>query len=100
MVWNTCTNDISFVVDEGEVFQVRKSSHSKKIMKLLDKERRKKKEEKSEGEQVKSKTEDKRTEIVTGDLVVCVNYLHFSLCFPCEYIPVDHSCILISIFRW
>lgn len=67
---------VCHVTDEGEAFQVKKSSHSKKIMKLLDKERRKKKEERSESEEVKIKTEDKRTEIVTGDLVVCVNYLH------------------------
>ncbi|KAG8230485.1 hypothetical protein J437_LFUL013527, partial [Ladona fulva] len=32
--------------DDGEVFQVKKSTHSKKIMKLLDRERRKKKEDK------------------------------------------------------
>ncbi|XP_071444852.1 PAX3- and PAX7-binding protein 1 [Hetaerina americana] len=32
--------------DDGEVFQVKKSTHSKKIMKLLDRERKKKKEEK------------------------------------------------------
>ncbi|ALC46916.1 CG1965 [Drosophila busckii] len=31
--------------DDGEIFQVRKSSHSKKVMRLLDKERRKKKRE-------------------------------------------------------
>lgn len=42
-------------------------------MKLLDKERRKKKEEKIEQEDVKPKVEEKRTEIITGDLVVCVN---------------------------
>lgn len=29
--------------EDGEVFQVRKSSHSKKVMKMMDKERRKKK---------------------------------------------------------
>ncbi|KAK7871921.1 hypothetical protein R5R35_009725 [Gryllus longicercus] len=34
--------------DDGEVFQVKKSSHSKKIMKLLDRERKKKKEGKKE----------------------------------------------------
>lgn len=55
------------------MFQVKKSSHSKKIMRLLDKERRKKKEDKPEAEEIKVKTEEKRTEIITGDLVVCVN---------------------------
>lgn len=35
---------LSFISDEeGEIFQVKKSSHSKKVMKMLDKERRKKK---------------------------------------------------------
>lgn len=59
--------------DEGEVFQVKKSSYSKKIMRLLDKERRKKKEEKVESEEVvKPKAEEKRTEIITGDLVMVV----------------------------
>lgn len=29
--------------DDGEVFQVKKSSHSKKVMRMMDKERRKKK---------------------------------------------------------
>lgn len=43
-------------------------------MRLLDKERRKKKEDKVEVEDVKPKADEKRTEIVTGDLVVCVNY--------------------------
>jgi len=35
----------SLAEDDGEVFQVRKSSHSKKVMRMLDKERRKKKRE-------------------------------------------------------
>lgn len=61
------------VVDEGEVFQVKKSWHSKKMMKLLDRERRKKKDERPEQEDVKPKVEEKHTEIITGDLVVCVN---------------------------
>lgn len=33
----------AFTDDEAEVFQVKKSSHSKKVMKMLDKERRRKK---------------------------------------------------------
>lgn len=36
-----------FTADDGVVFQVKKSSQSKKIMKLLDRERKKKKESKS-----------------------------------------------------
>ncbi|KAH8278983.1 hypothetical protein KR018_012122 [Drosophila ironensis] len=35
--------------DDGEVFQVRKSSHSKKVMRMMDKERRKKKREERAG---------------------------------------------------
>ncbi|XP_068151990.1 PAX3- and PAX7-binding protein 1 isoform X1 [Drosophila tropicalis] len=35
--------------DDGDVFQVRKSSHSKKVMRMLDKERRKKKREERTG---------------------------------------------------
>lgn len=81
-----------FIVDEGEVFQVKKSSYSKKIMRLLDKERRKKKEEKVESEEVvKPKAEEKRTEIITGDLVVCVNYVKNSFCVSrsiCNVSPI------------
>lgn len=36
---------ISVIEEETEVFQVKKSAHSKKLMKQLDKERRKKKKE-------------------------------------------------------
>lgn len=37
-------NVIKFCVsEEGEMFQVKKSSHSKKVMKMMDKERKKKK---------------------------------------------------------
>lgn len=38
-----------FAEDEGEVFQVKKTSQSKKVMKMLDKERRKKKKNESHG---------------------------------------------------
>lgn len=72
-------NFLKFSTDEGEVFQVKKSSHSKKIMKLLDKERRKKEKEKFEPD-IKPKVEEKHTEIVTGNLVVCV--ILFKLHFP------------------
>lgn len=41
---------ISFVEEEGDVFQVKKSSHSKKVMKMLDRERRKKKKELESGQ--------------------------------------------------
>lgn len=57
--------------EEGEVFQVKKSSHSKKVMKMFEKERQKKKEIKVEKEVSKSKA---KTEIVTDDLVLVVNH--------------------------
>lgn len=45
-----CTTSILKVVlyfpgDDGEVFQVKKSSHSKKIKKILEKEKKKKKDD-------------------------------------------------------
>lgn len=39
-----------FPDDDGEVFQVRKSSHSKKVMRMMDKERRRKKKEERSAE--------------------------------------------------
>jgi GC-rich sequence DNA-binding factor len=49
-----------FFPGDGEVFQVKKSTQSKKIMKLLDKERKKKKEVKKEGEKTEAaECEDK-----------------------------------------
>ncbi|XP_068904533.1 PAX3- and PAX7-binding protein 1 [Tenebrio molitor] len=57
--------------EEGEVFQVKKSSHSKKVMKMFEKERMKKKETKVEKDNYKSKV---KTEIVTDDLVLVVNH--------------------------
>ncbi|KAK3912452.1 PAX3- and PAX7-binding protein 1 [Frankliniella fusca] len=58
--------------DDGEVFQVRKSSQSKKMMKLLDKERKKKKEVKIEKMDTEEDAPRKDKEIVTGDLVMVV----------------------------
>ncbi|XP_019869938.2 PAX3- and PAX7-binding protein 1 [Aethina tumida] len=60
--------------EEGEVFQVKKSSHSKKVLRMYEKERNKKKEAKPEKEEVKPK--DPKTEIVTDDLVVVINSSH------------------------
>ncbi|XP_063225614.1 PAX3- and PAX7-binding protein 1 [Bacillus rossius redtenbacheri] len=57
--------------DDGEVFQVKKSNHSKKIMKLLDRERKKKKEMKKEDEKVVNETE-KTIVDETSDLVLVV----------------------------
>lgn len=58
--------------EEGEVFQVKKSSHSKKVLKMFEKERVKKKEAKTEKEETKISKE--KTEIVTDDLVLVVNH--------------------------
>lgn len=58
--------------EEGEVFQIKKSSHSKKIMKMFEKEKRKK-DIKPEKEEPKLKA---KTEIVTDDLVLVVNSSH------------------------
>jgi GC-rich sequence DNA-binding factor len=64
-----------FLADDGEVFQVKKSTQSKKIMKLLDRERKKKKEVKKEGEKTEAvecedKTEDASDLVVMHRLVV------------------------------
>ncbi|XP_018323423.1 PAX3- and PAX7-binding protein 1 [Agrilus planipennis] len=59
--------------EEGEVFQVKKSSHSRKIMKLFEKEKHKKKD-KTEKEEVKQK--EVVTEIITDDLIMKVNPSH------------------------
>ncbi|KAB0798165.1 hypothetical protein PPYR_09158 [Photinus pyralis] len=61
--------------EEGEVFQVKKSSHSKRVMRLFEKERQKKKEPKPEKEEIKS-VKEPVTEIVTDDLVLKVNSNH------------------------
>nr|XP_022914442.1 PAX3- and PAX7-binding protein 1 [Onthophagus taurus] len=61
--------------EEGEVFQVKKSNHSKKLMKMYEKERRKK--DLKEKEEVKEKFKEyKPTEIVTDDLILVVNSSH------------------------
>lgn len=65
---------LSFDADEeGEVFQVKKSSHSKKVLRMLEKEKRKKETKQENKEEVKPKD---KTEIVTGDLVLVVNSSH------------------------
>lgn len=59
--------------EEGEVFQVKKSTHSKKLLKMYERERRKR-DIKTEKEDVKDvKPKEKPTEIVTDDLVLVVN---------------------------
>jgi hypothetical protein len=65
-----------FLADDGEVFQVKKSTQSKKIMKLLDRERKKKKEVKKEGDKIEAvECEDKMEDAL--DLVV----MHTSVVF-------------------
>lgn len=67
-----------FAADDGEVFKVKKSSRSKKLMKQLDHERKKKKGE--EKMQVDSESanmsikQEKDLEIKTDDLVVSYLY--------------------------
>jgi len=68
-----------FSADDGEVFQVKKSTQSKKIMKLLDRERKKKKEVKKEGEKIEAvecedKVEDASDLVVMHTSLVCVRY--------------------------
>lgn len=59
--------------EEGEVFQVKKSSHSKKILRMFEKEREKdKKKKETKSEKVEPKCKEKQ-EIVTDDLVLVVN---------------------------
>lgn len=58
--------------EEGEMFQVKKSSHSKKVLRMFEKEK-KKKEVKPEKEEPKPKD---KTEIVTDDFVLVVNSSH------------------------
>lgn len=68
----------TFAADDGEVFKVKKSSRSKKLMKQLDHERKKKKGE--EKMQVDSESanmsvkQEKDLEIKTDDLVVSYLY--------------------------
>lgn len=59
--------------EEGEVFQVKKSSHSKKVLRMFEKEKRKKETKQETKEEVKPKD---KTEIVTDDLVLVVNSSH------------------------
>lgn len=59
--------------EEGEVFQVKKSSHSKKVLRMFEKEKRKKEIKQENKEEVKPKN---KTEIVTDDLVLVVNSSH------------------------
>lgn len=65
---------LSFDADEeGEVFQVKKSSHSKKVLRMLEKEKRKKETKAENKEDVKPKD---KIEIVSDDLVLVVNSSH------------------------
>lgn len=57
--------------EEGEVFQVKKSSHNKKVMRMFEKEKRKK--ESKPDKEPKLKEKDKK-EIINDDLVVVINH--------------------------
>lgn len=60
--------------EDGEVFQIKKSSQSKKLIRMLDKERRKKKEksEKMEIDDVDIKLENSKQEVDNDDFVVSI----------------------------
>ncbi|CAH0558279.1 unnamed protein product [Brassicogethes aeneus] len=60
--------------EEGEVFQVKKSSHSKKMLRMFEKEKHRKKEPKVDREE--SRVRDPKKEIVTDDLILVVNSNH------------------------
>ncbi|CAG2066784.1 unnamed protein product, partial [Timema podura] len=55
--------------DDGEIFQVKKSTQSKKLMKILDRERKKKKEVKIEDEKMDVVETEKRIIDEASDLV-------------------------------
>ncbi|XP_030765367.1 PAX3- and PAX7-binding protein 1 isoform X2 [Sitophilus oryzae] len=59
--------------EEGEVFQIKKSSHNKKVMRMFEKEKKKKDKEKVEKEEYKPK---EKTEVVTDDIILVVNPSH------------------------
>ncbi|GLH06338.1 Uncharacterized protein GBIM_11822 [Gryllus bimaculatus] len=59
--------------DDGEVFQVKKSSHSKKIMKLLDRERKKKKEGKKEDKAESLEFSDRKKDDPSDLVIVLKN---------------------------
>nr|CAD7591097.1 unnamed protein product [Timema genevievae] len=58
--------------DDGEIFQVKKSTQSKKLMKILDRERKKKKEVKIEDEKMDVVETEKRIIDEASDLVLVV----------------------------
>lgn len=69
---------MSFLADDGEVFKVKKSSRSRRLMKQLDQERKRKKgEEKIQVDSDPSNMsnmQEKDLEIKTDDLVVSYLY--------------------------
>lgn len=89
--------------EEGEVFQVKKSSHSKKVSRMLDKERRKKAKEKNHeknkngdrhekdraaedelADEKRQKADNIQTEIRTDDFVV--SFFCLSVKNPCRLV--------------
>lgn len=62
--------------DDGEVFQVKKSSHSKKVMRMFEREKEKEKRKKEvKADKPEPKATEKK-EIVTDDLVMVINSNH------------------------
>nr|CAD7423431.1 unnamed protein product [Timema monikensis] len=64
--------------DDGEIFQVKKSTQSKKLMKILDRERKKKKEIKIEDEKMDVVETEKRIIDEASDLVLVVKNTEMS----------------------
>ena len=60
-------NYAGIITEDGEVFQIKKSPQSKKLVRLLDKERKKKKDvQNKDGEE----TQQKKVEVSNDDIVV------------------------------
>lgn len=66
------------------MFQVKKSSQSKKIRKLLDKERKKKKDGKSESCDANNSSQNKSSEITIGDEITIK--IKNNLVSSCSYV--------------
>ncbi|KAF7278966.1 PAX3- and PAX7-binding protein 1 [Rhynchophorus ferrugineus] len=59
--------------EEGEVFQIKKSSHNKKVMRMFEKEKKKKERERVEKDEQKVK---EKTEVMTDDIILVINENH------------------------
>lgn len=74
--------------EDGEVFQIKKSSQSKKLIRMLDKERRKKKEksEKMEIDDVDIKLENSKQEVDNDDFVVSITQYGMVIRFKFSFV--------------